>query len=61
MNEDIMRAMNFEKEVDRAKAGKCPFCDAVINMNDFKDVLSVKEYGISGLCQRCQNKVFGTY
>jgi len=25
----------------------------------FKDRLSEKEYSISGLCQRCQDKVFG--
>ena len=26
---------------------------------EFKDELSRKEYSISGLCQKCQNKVFG--
>ncbi len=25
----------------------------------FKDALSKKEYGISGMCQRCQDEVFG--
>jgi len=25
---------------------------------EFEDVLSRKEYSISGLCQKCQNKVF---
>jgi hypothetical protein len=25
----------------------------------FKDALSVREYGISGLCQGCQDEVFG--
>ena len=25
----------------------------------FKDVLSAKEYSISGMCQACQNSVFG--
>lgn len=25
----------------------------------FKDALSHKEYGISGLCQKCQDEVFG--
>lgn len=27
---------------------------------EFDDDLSRKEYTISGLCQKCQNKVFGT-
>ncbi len=26
---------------------------------DFRDALSVKEYTISGMCQRCQDEVFG--
>lgn len=26
---------------------------------EFDDELSRKEYSISGLCQKCQNKVFG--
>ncbi len=26
---------------------------------EFKDALSRKEYGLSGLCQACQDKVFG--
>lgn len=26
---------------------------------EFKDALSAKEYTISGLCQRCQDKIFG--
>ena len=26
---------------------------------EFEDALSRKEYSISGLCQKCQNKVFG--
>lgn len=27
---------------------------------DFRDELSVREYGISHMCQKCQDKVFGT-
>jgi len=28
-------------------------------MEDFKDQLSIKEYSISGLCQKCQDDTFG--
>ena len=27
--------------------------------NNFKDELSKKEYRISGMCQKCQNNIFG--
>ena len=37
----------------------CPFCHKPINVEDFRDELSIKEYGISGLCQKCQDDTFG--
>jgi len=41
--------------------GTCPLCGRVIaNMRDFKDDLSYKEFKISGMCQECQDSVFGT-
>lgn len=35
----------------------CAFCCGPAE--SFTDLLSVKEYYISGLCQRCQDKTFG--
>lgn len=58
MNEEIMRATGFGKQVDLVKEGKCPWCEAKINIKDFKDELSLKEYNISGLCQKCQDEFF---
>ena len=37
----------------------CVFCGKEIKMEDFKDQLSIKEYEISGLCQKCQDDTFG--
>lgn len=45
--------------LERKKEGKCPFCGKTINLNDFRDSKSLKEYQISGLCQKCQDKFFG--
>ena len=36
----------------------CVFCGKEIKMEDFKDQLSIKEYSISGLCQKCQDDTF---
>jgi len=36
---------------------KCVICGK--DANTFRDTLSEKEYGISGLCQECQDSVFG--
>lgn len=46
---------------DYRKANKkCPFCgkDMSNPRGQFRDALSYKEFGISGLCQDCQDKVF---
>ena len=36
--------------------GKCPLCGN--NVGAFKDALSEKEFGISGMCQKCQDEMF---
>ena len=58
MNKDLMRKAGFGKEVDLVEQGCCPICKKEINMNDFKDTLSRKEFKISGLCQECQDVTF---
>jgi hypothetical protein len=37
-------------------SGRCPICKGPIG--EFRDALSRKEYGISGMCQTCQDGVF---
>jgi len=58
MNKNIMRATGFSKEVEKIKHGLCPMCSKPIKMKEFKDDLSRKEYGISGMCQVCQDGIF---
>ena len=58
MNEKMMRQAGLDTEVDLVKGGKCPSCQKLINHSDFKDALSKKEFGISGMCQKCQDEFF---
>jgi len=44
---------------DKVMDGKCVTCSAYIPDVPFRDSLSKKEYGISGMCQTCQDSVFG--
>ncbi len=38
----------------------CVFCKKPIDVSkDFVDALSVKEFSISGVCQKCQDDTFG--
>lgn len=57
MNEEIMNKL-FPEYVKMVKQHICPFCQNVVNENDFKDEISRKEFQISGLCQKCQDETF---
>ena len=60
MNDNIMRQMGFDKEVEDVHNGICPSCKNQINSAEFRDELSKREFKISGLCQKCQDEIFGT-
>lgn len=42
----------------RKELGLCPTCGKEIRKEDFRDNLSMREFGISGMCQGCQDVVF---
>ena len=60
MNEEIMRKAGFSKQVNLVKLNMCPFCKKSVSVRDFRDIQSIKEFKISGLCQECQDEIFGT-
>ena len=49
----------FPEAREAIKNAECPTCGKKIRDEDFKDDLSRTEYGISGMCQSCQDSVFG--
>jgi hypothetical protein len=57
MNKAIMEAVGFSAEMKRIEAGFCPTCGK--DIGKFRDALSKREYEISGMCQLCQDDVFG--
>ncbi len=59
MNKQILKQLGFDKEVKAVEENRCPFCNKPIKMADFRNELSKKEYRISGLCQKCQDEMFG--
>ena len=46
----------FSGRRESIAAGVCMFCRG--KATEFRDALSRKEYEISGVCQKCQDKVF---
>lgn len=62
-HENVDKAIKELTGIDRIKSiteKTCPFCSKTITLDSFRDELSLKEFHISGLCQGCQDKVFGT-
>ncbi len=48
--------------IDRKQSIKdksCACCGSSVKLDSFKDDLSLKEFHISGMCQECQDSVFG--
>ena len=45
-------------KIFQRKENICPFCGREVDMSDFKDELSIKEFHLSGLCQTCQDDLF---
>jgi len=48
----------FPHMVEQVTNHECVTCDNQITDDGFRDEISVKEYGISGMCQQCQDSVF---
>ena len=44
--------------IDYVLRHRCPICKMSITFEEFRDKLSVSEYKISGICQRCQDVIF---
>lgn len=40
------------------KSKFCRGCGKAVSMSDFNDMLSMREYTISGFCQKCQDEIF---
>lgn len=57
MNQEIMRKAGFQKEMDAVNMGLCPICKKPIIDSEFRDELSKREFRISGLCQKCIDKI----
>ena len=59
MNKELLKKLGFEKAVDHVEHGFCPVCSEPVSIGDFRDLISKKEYEISGLCSDCQDDIFG--
>ncbi len=58
MNREILEKAGFTKEMQLVENRQCPLCQDKIDIDDFNNDLSVREFIISGMCQKCQDRIF---
>lgn len=49
----------FPEHAAARMAGRCPFCQKLIDPAEFRAEIDLREFRISGLCQGCQDEMFG--
>ena len=59
--DDVLTSFTGKNRRQVVRDGLCMCCDSTGNIaTSFSDDISRKEYAISGLCQSCQDDVFGS-
>lgn len=58
MNEEIMKAAGFQKQLDLVKQGRCPLCAKKVYKSELRNAIEVNEFKISGLGHCCQPQMF---
>jgi len=58
MNKSITRHAGFRKEVERVEAVICPGCGQPVDEKTFKYREYLREFKVSGLCEKCQDLYF---
>jgi len=53
----MSKAISGKTVAEHFKDATCVTCGGAIT--EFRDALSIKEYKISSMCQKCQDSVFG--
>ena len=57
---DVVTEKSFGKSKTDAENEKvCVFCHKPVEIKDFRNEISTREYRISGICKKCQDDVFG--
>jgi hypothetical protein len=57
--DELLQQMFGVNRKETISENKCVFCGTVVKGSDFRDENSLKEFTISGICQSCQDEIFG--
>ena len=59
MNKRILQQAGFGEEVEAVERGNCPLCKHKVDENEFRNEVLRRKFSVSGLCQSCQDDIFG--
>jgi hypothetical protein len=57
--DEVIKEVLGINRIESIRSNKCVFGDPPHDASKFRNDISQKEYRISGLCQECQDSVFG--
>ena len=55
----FLRALGIRRENAMVKNCRCPLCAERVDEEEFRNEVFLKEFKSTGLCQGCQETVFG--
>ena len=55
----FLRGLELWQEVAIVEVCRCPSCAENVDINEFRNEVFMREFESSGLCQGCQDVVFG--
>lgn len=59
VKKSFLRAMRLGRKVAIVENCRCPLCAERVNKEEFRNEVFMREFESSGLCQGCQDTVFG--
>jgi len=55
----FLKSLRLRRKVRMVEECTCPLCAEKVDKNEFRNEVFIKEFESSGLCQGCQDTVFG--
>ena len=55
----FLRKLRFWHKFKMVKDCRCPFCAEKVDKSEFRNKVFLREFESSGMCQECQETVFG--
>jgi hypothetical protein len=55
----FLKVLGFRRKATMVKGYRCPLCWERVDKEEFRNEVFIKEFESSGLCQGCQDRVFG--